>query len=317
VAKGARLAVLEAMKMEHVLTAGRDGVVAEVLVAEGDAGGGGRTADRAGGGGGRGMIRLHHVPQSRSMRTLWLLHELAVEFEVVEWPFDKTLRSPEYLALNPAGRVPALELDGRTIWETGAITEVLCERFPGDGHGARARRPRADRLADLGAFRRDAEPAYRHADPAAYRAREDHMRSPVLMQIEAKRAEKCYEAIAARLEGRDYLLDGGFSAADVSVGQAVYMARHFVRTEPFAALQDWYDRITARPGFIASLPVEDAGPALYAGLLRALGGDMNFRTKIRTGAKIRTNFRKIALAMTGSSRFSRSARATACRTRRA
>jgi 3-methylcrotonyl-CoA carboxylase alpha subunit len=35
VAKGARLAVLEAMKMEHVLTAGRDGVVAEVLVAEG------------------------------------------------------------------------------------------------------------------------------------------------------------------------------------------------------------------------------------------------------------------------------------------
>jgi glutathione S-transferase len=85
------------------------------------------------------MIRLHHVPQSRSMRTLWLLHELAVEFEVVEWPFDRTLRSPEYLALNPAGRVPALELDGRTIWETGAITEVLCERFPETGHGPRAR----------------------------------------------------------------------------------------------------------------------------------------------------------------------------------
>jgi glutathione S-transferase len=81
------------------------------------------------------MIRLHHVPQSRSMRTLWLLHELAVEFEVVEWPFDKTLRSPEYLALNPAGRVPALEMDGRTIWETGAITEVLCERFPQTGMG--------------------------------------------------------------------------------------------------------------------------------------------------------------------------------------
>jgi 3-methylcrotonyl-CoA carboxylase alpha subunit len=35
VAKGARLAVLEAMKMEHVLTAGRDGVVGEVLVGEG------------------------------------------------------------------------------------------------------------------------------------------------------------------------------------------------------------------------------------------------------------------------------------------
>jgi glutathione S-transferase len=89
------------------------------------------------------MIRLHHVPQSRSMRTLWLLHELAVEFEVVEWPFDKTLRSPEYLALNPAGRVPALELDGRTIWETGAITEVLCERFPRRAWGAARMTPSA------------------------------------------------------------------------------------------------------------------------------------------------------------------------------
>ena len=84
------------------------------------------------------------------------------------------------------------------------------------------------------------------------------MRSPVLMNIEARRAEKCFAAIDARLAGRDCLLDGGFSAADVSVGQAVYMARHFVRTEEFPALQAWYDRITARPGFIASLPIEDA-----------------------------------------------------------
>ena len=76
------------------------------------------------------MIRLHHCPQTRSMRALWLLHELGVEFEVQEWPFDKTLRSPEFRALNPAGRVPALELDGEAIWESGAMLELLCERFP-------------------------------------------------------------------------------------------------------------------------------------------------------------------------------------------
>jgi len=75
-------------------------------------------------------IRLHHVPQSRSMRVLWLLHELGVTFEVVEWPFDKRLRSPEFLALNPAGRVPALEMDGRSYWESGAMIELLCEQFP-------------------------------------------------------------------------------------------------------------------------------------------------------------------------------------------
>jgi glutathione S-transferase len=167
---------------------------------------------------------------------------------VVEWPFDRTLRSPEYLALNPAGRVPALELDGRTIWETGAITEVLCERFPETGMG---RAPGDPERIDWLIWVHFAETLSQHIATLTQQhivLREDHMRSPVLMKIEAKRAEKCYEAIAARLEGRDYLLDGGFSAADVSVGQAVYMARHFVRTEPFAALQAWYDRIRRGPG---------------------------------------------------------------------
>ena len=40
------------------------------------------------------MITLHHCPQSRSMRTLWLLHELGVPFELRTYPFDATLRSP-------------------------------------------------------------------------------------------------------------------------------------------------------------------------------------------------------------------------------
>ena len=84
------------------------------------------------------MIRLHHCHQTRSMRALWLLHELGVEFDLVVHRFDKSLRSEEYLALNPAGRVPALELDGEVIWETGAIAQVLCERFPNAGLGRAA-----------------------------------------------------------------------------------------------------------------------------------------------------------------------------------
>jgi glutathione S-transferase len=93
------------------------------------------------------------------------------------------------------------------------------------------------------------------------------------MQIEAKRLEKCYAAIEAGWPGRDYLLDGGFSAADVSVGQAVYMARHFVRTRSVSRrLQDWYARITARPAFRRQPAARGRRSALHAGLLRALGG---------------------------------------------
>ena len=71
------------------------------------------------------MIRLHHCAQARSFRTLWLLHEMGLDFEVEHHSFfTGELRSGEYLSISPAGRVPALEIDGRVIFESGAITEV-------------------------------------------------------------------------------------------------------------------------------------------------------------------------------------------------
>lgn len=209
------------------------------------------------------MIRLHHVAQSRSMRTLWLLHELGQPFEVKTWPFDKTLRGAEFLALNPAGRVPALEMDGRSYWETGAITEILCERFPDAGLG---RAPQHPERADWLIYLHFSETISQHTAALTQQhiaLYDDTMRSPVVMRLEAKRLEKCLGVIEARLQGRDYLLDGGFSAADISVGQAVYMALHFVRLDAFPALGAWYGRITARPGFKASLPITGEEDQLY------------------------------------------------------
>ncbi|KIN69230.1 Glutathione S-transferase [Sulfitobacter donghicola DSW-25 = KCTC 12864 = JCM 14565] len=188
------------------------------------------------------------------MRSLWLLHELGVDFEVKEYPFDKTLRSEEFLAKNPAGRVPALELDGEAIFETGAITEVLCERFSPDGMGRPA--GHAERAQWL-IWVHFAETISQHSAALTQQhvaLRDDSMRSPIVMKLEAARLKKCYAALEGRLAGRDYLLDGGFSAADVSVGQAVYMARYFAHLDGFDALASWYDRISEREAFKASLP---------------------------------------------------------------
>jgi glutathione S-transferase len=191
------------------------------------------------------------------MRSLWLLHELGVDFEVVKHGFGKNLRDPDYLRRSPAGRVPALELNGEAIFETGAITEVLCERFSPDGLGRLAGHAERSQWLIWVHF---AETITQHSAALTQQhvaLREDHMRSPIVMKLEAARLLKCYGALEARLAGRDYLLDGGFSAADVSCGQAVYLARFFAHLDGFAAVQAWYARITARAGFIASLPGDD------------------------------------------------------------
>lgn len=207
------------------------------------------------------MITLHHCPQTRSMRTLWLLNELDVEFQVMLHAFDKTLRDPEYLSLSPAGRVPALEIEGERMFETGAITQYLCEKFSPDRMGRSVGSP--DRMAWL-VWVHFAETLSQHTAALTQQhvaLREDHMRSPIVMKLEAARVAKCYDAIEARLstpvENRDYMLTSGFSAADISVGQAVYMSRFFVKLDAHPAVADWYARITERESFLRALPQGD------------------------------------------------------------
>ena len=203
------------------------------------------------------MITLHQCPQTRSMRTLWLLHELRVPFQVETYPFDKTLRQPEFLARSPAGRVPALDIDGRTVFETGAITELLCERFSQDGLG---RRPGHVERADWLIWIHFAETISQHVAALTQQhimLYEDHMRSPLVMRLEAARLGKCFDAVEARLRGREMLLDGGFSAADISVGQAIYMGQHFHKLDSHRHVAAWMSRLAARTGFRSSLPKPD------------------------------------------------------------
>lgn len=207
------------------------------------------------------MITLHHVPQTRSMRVLWLLNEIGEPFRVQVYPFDQTLRRPEFLVISPAGRVPALEIDGERMFESGAILQYLTERFSPERLGRTAKSP--DRAGFL-VWLHFAETVTQHVVQLTQQhivLREDWMRSPVLMKLEASRLAKCYDAIEARLstpvENRDYLLTSGFSAADIAVGQAVYIGRHFVPLDNHPAVADWYARITERASFKESLPSED------------------------------------------------------------
>ena len=80
------------------------------------------------------MIRLHHLNQSRSLRTLWLLEELGEPYEIVSYQRDaKTNLAPDSLkAVHPLGKSPVIEIEGEMYAESGAITELLIERFAPD-----------------------------------------------------------------------------------------------------------------------------------------------------------------------------------------
>jgi len=196
-------------------------------------------------------IILHHCHQARSVRSLWLLYEMDVPFTLVMHDFGKELRSEAYLSKHPLGRVPCLEIDGKVLFETGAITEYLCEKFDSP-LGRKMDEP--ERMEWL-QWLHYAETVAVHGAALTQQhivIYEDKDRSKMIMKLEARRLEKALEVLDVHLQDRDFLLSD-FSAVDISVGYSVFIAQHFVKLGQFKALSAWMGRLQNRNAFVKAL----------------------------------------------------------------
>lgn len=195
------------------------------------------------------MITLYHCDGARSMRSLWLLHELGLEFELVTLEFSMAaLRTDEYLAISPLGRVPCLVDGDLTLFESGAIAQYLCETYD---DGTLLRAPgHPERPAWL-QWLHYAETVAVH-DAALVQQKvfvPPEQRSPIIWKLESRRLYKALEVIDGVLGERDYLLASGFTAVDVAVGYSAHLADEFIEFGELAALGAWLERLRARPAF--------------------------------------------------------------------
>jgi glutathione S-transferase len=69
-------------------------------------------------------------PWSRGRVVRWMLEETGADYDVVVKEFGGSMKAPDYLAINPMGKVPALVDDGVVVTEVAAICAYLAERFP-------------------------------------------------------------------------------------------------------------------------------------------------------------------------------------------
>jgi len=77
------------------------------------------------------MIKLYGITGSRALRCIWALEELGVEYELVRTHFIGDSKKPEYLAINPNGRIPALVDGSLTLFESMAINLYLAKKYGG------------------------------------------------------------------------------------------------------------------------------------------------------------------------------------------
>lgn len=80
------------------------------------------------------MITLHHLNASRSLRILWLLEEMGVDYQLIRYQRDAVSHlAPDSLKkIHPLGKSPVIEFEGQVMVESGAIVEYLIRRFASD-----------------------------------------------------------------------------------------------------------------------------------------------------------------------------------------
>ena len=76
------------------------------------------------------QLTFYTNPQSRGRSVRWMLEECGASFDTVLMDFDGSLQSPEYLAINPMGKIPTLRYGDTVITETAAIILFLADLFP-------------------------------------------------------------------------------------------------------------------------------------------------------------------------------------------
>ena len=196
------------------------------------------------------MLKIYHVPGTRSVRPIWLCFELRIDVEIETIDFSPTYRaSDEWRALSPAGKVPILTDDDLTMFESGAMVAYLLDRY---GNG-RLRPP----VGGVERALHDQWCWFSEATLLRPLGLSRLLRDAAADELAATAKAKVLEALAAveqALDQRDYLLAEGFSAADIMMGYALLLLDRFgLLTADSPHAQAYLARLNERPAMQRAL----------------------------------------------------------------
>lgn len=188
-------------------------------------------------------ITLFHSPRSRSSIAGWMLEEIGIPYRIHTVDLSKGEQlAPEYLAVNPMGKVPALRHGATTVTEAAAICCYLADAFPSAG------------LAPaIGDPLRGPYLTWLFWSPSCF--------EPAVIDNYLKRApgprgmmgwidyKSTLDILARRLATGPWLLGERFTAADVVVGAGVSWGLQFGTVESRPEFVAYAERVRARPAF--------------------------------------------------------------------
>ena len=204
------------------------------------------------------MITLYHAPMSRSLRVRWLLEELAIPYQLETRKLAE-LKTPEYLALHPLGKVPSIRDDAGgddaagdgdlVLFESGAIVQYLLESYGNGRLEPKRGSPERPKFLQWLHFAEASVAPQLGLIVQNTLIRPEAERIAAIVPDATKAANNALAVVERALAGRDWLLRE-FSAADVMMGYSVLLA-NFVKvvTDATPSLRAYLARCQERPAF--------------------------------------------------------------------
>lgn len=195
-------------------------------------------------------LTLYHNPRSRSASARVLLEALGVPYEVKPLDFAAgQTRTPEFLAINPLGKLPTLVHDGAVVTEQVAITIYLADRFPAAGLApAFDDARRGPYLRWLAFYAACFEPAL--MDHAFKRVPVDPTTAPW------RDYDSVIEALVAQLSRGDYIVGDTLTAADLLWGTGLRWTTEFGIVPKLPVIMAYLERVAAHPAVVRATELD-------------------------------------------------------------
>ena len=201
-------------------------------------------------------IIFYTNPQSRGQIVRFMLEELGEPYETALLDYGTTMKSADYLAINPMGKVPAIrhlgaDGKGRVVTEAAAICAYLADAFPAAGLA-----PGTDDRADYYRW------LFFAAGPVEAAVTNKAM-GFVLPEGRERSAgygslDDTLDTLETAVTGRSWICGGTFTAADVYVGAQISWGLMFGTIEARPAFVDYWNLLKERPAYLRASELDDA-----------------------------------------------------------
>jgi glutathione S-transferase len=184
-------------------------------------------------------MKLYFNPQSRAAITKWMLDECGATYELEHIDFEAgEHKTPEFLKINPCGKLPALVDDGVKIFENTAICLYLADKYPEANLAPAIDSPQRGRYLSLMIY------STSQLEPAMGDALAGAETSP---QRGWTDFETVKDVVIGELGDGPFLFGEWFTAADVMIGSMFIWTRQFSGSLGRPELEAYADRLSDRP----------------------------------------------------------------------